>query len=89
MTWEGIIPRKRRKTFEQFLAHDDPRIRALAEEMRDEDLVARRAFRDDFEAEEVALDPDLHTARSDEQVTDLDGETGDADDRHGNLEIPF
>jgi len=40
MTTEGIIPRKRRKTFERFLDHKDARIRAIAEEMRTED--ARR-----------------------------------------------
>lgn len=34
MTWEGIIPRRRRKSFAQFLRHDDARIRALAEEMQ-------------------------------------------------------
>ena len=45
MTWEGIIPRKRRKAFEQFLRHDDPRVRALAEEMRVEDLASRGLLR--------------------------------------------
>ena len=34
MTWEGIIPRKRRLPFAKFLNHDDPRIRALAEQMQ-------------------------------------------------------
>jgi hypothetical protein len=89
MTWDGIIPRRRRKTFEQFLSHDDPRIRTLAEEMRDEDLAVRSALQNDFEVEEVALDPDLHTAGSGEQVKDLDCETGDADDLHRSSQIPF
>ena len=89
ITWEGINPRRRRKTFEQFLSHDDPRIRTLAEEMRDEDLAARRALQNDFEVEEAALDPDLHTAGSGEQVEDLDGETGGADDHHWISQMPF
>ena len=42
MTWEGIIPRKRRTTFEQFLGHDDPRIRSLAEGMRKQDMAVGR-----------------------------------------------
>lgn len=40
-TWEGIIPRKRRKSFQAFLNHDDPRIRALAEQMQAEDRATR------------------------------------------------
>jgi hypothetical protein len=34
LTWEGIIPRKRRKSFERFLEHDDERIRIEAEKMQ-------------------------------------------------------
>jgi hypothetical protein len=33
-TWEGIIPRKRRKSSERFLQHDDERIRIEAEKMQ-------------------------------------------------------
>ena len=40
-TWEGIIPRKRRKSFQAFLNHRDPRIRALAEQMQAEDRATR------------------------------------------------
>jgi hypothetical protein len=46
MTWEGIIPRKRRKSFEPFLNHDDPRIRALAEQMQKEDRLTREPLVD-------------------------------------------
>lgn len=44
-TWEGIIPRKRRKQFLPFLDHADPRIRALAREMQEQDLAARHRER--------------------------------------------
>ena len=44
-TWEGIVPRKRRKQFEMFLTHEDPRVRQRAEEMRAEDAVVRNLLR--------------------------------------------
>ena len=45
----GSIRRKQRKQFEQFLRHEDPRIRSLAEEIFTEDQFARalsRAYAD-------------------------------------------
>ena len=42
VTWEGIIPRKRRKTFQRFLQSPDVRVRILAEEMAIKDTFARR-----------------------------------------------
>ena len=53
MTWEGIIPRKRRKYFERFMHHHDARIRALAEKMQAEDQAARRLLQADMEVDEV------------------------------------
>ncbi|MFV1968589.1 MAG: hypothetical protein ACC628_24475 [Pirellulaceae bacterium] len=53
MTWEGIIPRKRRKSFERFLHHADPRIRDLAEEMQEEDRATRRLMRAGVELDET------------------------------------
>ena len=44
-TWEGIISRKRRKSFNRFLEHSDPRIRKLAQEMLAEDRQSRRMQR--------------------------------------------
>lgn len=41
LTWEGIIPRKRRQQFRQFLKHEDPRIREVALEMQEEDAANR------------------------------------------------
>jgi hypothetical protein len=48
MTWEGIIPRKRRRQFETFLEHPDARIRAIAAQMRREDARVRRHMRGEY-----------------------------------------
>ena len=50
MTWEGIIPRRRRQSFEPFLRHKDPRIRALAAEIQAEDREMRRLIKTQVEA---------------------------------------
>ncbi len=42
MTWEGIIPRKHRKSFERFLCHEDPRIQFHAKEMLEGNHVVGR-----------------------------------------------
>ena len=55
VTFEGIIPRKRRRSFEQFLHHDDPRIRAVAEQVHAEDQAMRAAFLEEFEIDESGL----------------------------------
>ncbi len=44
-TCEGIIPRKRRKSFERFLQHDDERIRIEAEKMQCVDRYERQQMR--------------------------------------------
>jgi hypothetical protein len=54
MTWEGIIPRKRRKSFDRFLNHSDRRIRALAEQMQAQDQATRKLYLTDREFEESA-----------------------------------
>jgi hypothetical protein len=41
VTWEGIISRKKRKAFNGFLEHPDPRIRRYAEELAAQDIEAR------------------------------------------------
>ena len=77
ITWEGIIPRKRRESFDRFLDHGDPRIRAMAEEMRDEDRASRTLMRA-AELEEV------HSETSQEQICNDCGEDDD-----WLTEIPF
>jgi hypothetical protein len=44
VTWEGIIGRKKRKSFNRFLEHPDPRIRRYAEELAAQDIEARLYF---------------------------------------------
>jgi hypothetical protein len=55
-TWAGIIPRKRRKSFETFLHHDNPRIRALAQQMQQEDQTTRRLMRVEAELDDAAAE---------------------------------
>lgn len=56
-TWDGLIPRKRRRQFEPFLEHPNSLIRAMAHEMRAVDRRIRRWMRDDYAIE----DPDEFT----------------------------
>ncbi len=58
VTWDGIIPRKRRKTFSRFLEHPDPRIRELAQHMALEDAKNRQMLHDDFAMDPIAGDVD-------------------------------
>ncbi|MDA0814765.1 MAG: hypothetical protein O3C21_20500 [Verrucomicrobia bacterium] len=55
VTLEGIIPRKKRKQFEAFLTHGDPRIRELALELQKTDALMRSAARDERKEEEGFL----------------------------------
>jgi len=45
ITWDGIIPRKQRRSFERFLQHDDERIRIEAEKMQFIDRHERERMR--------------------------------------------
>jgi hypothetical protein len=45
VTWDGIIGRKKRKAFNRFLEHPDPRIRRRAEELSARDIEARDLLR--------------------------------------------
>lgn len=77
MTWEGIIPRKRRKSFERFLHDDDPRIRALAEKMQKEDRTTRRIMQAEAELDETWTETSgqTRTEPDDETQAEPDGET--------------
>lgn len=57
VTWEGIIGRKHRKSFERFLSHPDERIRKYAEQLAAED-VKERAFLREMEREWDEVDPE-------------------------------
>jgi len=50
VTWTGLIRRKQRKTFQQYLEHNNPRVRALAEEILAEDQAARQLQAEEREA---------------------------------------
>ena len=53
----GIVHRRQRKTFEQFLAHPDERVRAYAAGIATRDAELREAFRDArMREEEMDLD---------------------------------
>ena len=84
MTWEGIIPRKRRKSFARFLHHDDARIRALAEKMHDEDRATRRLMQAGAEIDEIWAETSRQTGteRNEEAEAESGGESWPA-------EIPF
>jgi len=64
VTWDGIIPKKRRKPFNRFLQHADPKIRKIAQQLQREDQLERaRLNRDEREFDEfsgnVNLDFDI------------------------------
>ena len=88
MTWEGIIPRKRRKSFEQFLDHKDLRIRARAEEMFEEDRAERAYQRSMRELDEALSEEELSDIEGSEGVEEGNGEAGEPDERRWT-EIPF
>ena len=52
VTWEGFIRRKQRVAFDRFLQHEDPRVRAMAEELRRVDAQHRKDARRAPEADE-------------------------------------
>jgi len=56
ISFEGIIRREQRAVFQRFLHHEDPRIRAMAEDMHREDQENRELARALWEAEESADD---------------------------------
>ena len=81
MTWEGIIPRKRRKSFEQFLDHKDPRIRARAEEMLEEDRAERAYQRSMRELDEALSEEELSDIECNEEMNPTRSSAGDGSGR--------
>jgi hypothetical protein len=55
-TWEGIIGRKKRKAFNRFLEHPDPRIRRYAGDLALQDVKVRSSLR--FLEEEGYCEPE-------------------------------
>ena len=56
VTWEGFIRRKERAAFDRFLKHEDPRVRAMAEELQRVDAQNREVASGEREADELAGD---------------------------------
>jgi hypothetical protein len=89
VTWEGVIGRKKRKAFNRFLEHPDPRIRRYAEELAALDIEARAMLR--FVGEEDFYEPEddrfeMESAAGGESLQNLSNQNGiDAADD----EIPF
>jgi hypothetical protein len=57
--FDGLIRRKQRKTFERYLTHEDPRVRALAEQVQRDDQEIREMYRQEREDDEVELVRDI------------------------------
>ena len=70
VTWEGVIPRKRRKSFEQFLVHEDARIRTCAEEMLEDDRAERAYQRSMHELDEALSEKELSGIECNEVAED-------------------
>jgi len=57
VTWEGIIPRKKRAEFCKYLEHENERVRAYAIELQVADTEARAELRREQEMDEPAGGP--------------------------------
>jgi hypothetical protein len=85
---DGFILRKQRRTFETYLTHPDPRVRAYAVEVRARDEALRKAWREEREAEDEAFerldDPEgfvwAFCVDPDEPLEDPDDLPADLDD---------
>jgi hypothetical protein len=53
VTWDGIIPRKKRNQFRPYLEHENERVRAFARELEAADKEARTELRRMYEADEL------------------------------------
>jgi hypothetical protein len=56
ITWDGVIRRKGRRSFERFLASPDPRIRAYAKSVRARHATVREEMRQAWLADQRAME---------------------------------
>jgi hypothetical protein len=89
VTREGIIPRKCLKKFEEFLNHEDPRIRACAEEILGETADDRSLPLEIADQEEAGHQQRLQARRRSEHVTESDAQAGESEDSDQVTDIPF
>ena len=91
--WSGVILRKQRKQFQRFLQHQNPRVRAMAQEMLAEDAQVRAERREWFqresELEEALYDRELEALANRE--TAEEASVMEQRDQTGSdlAEIPF
>jgi len=68
VTWEGFIRRKERAAFERFLQHEDPRVRAKAEELERMDSENRELARAELEADDLAAEAACLGGAADDEI---------------------
>lgn len=88
MAMSTIIPRKHRDSFNRFLAHKDPRIRAAAREMEALDAQTRAEWRETRRQERELEDRMLEAWECIQAVEPEFGDVTDCEDYHDD-EIPF
>jgi len=83
VTWEGIIPRKKRAEFRKYLEHENERVRAYAIELQAADAEARAELQREQELDESADGPPEEDVHPREITPAPDFNFGD------DTEIPF
>jgi hypothetical protein len=91
--WNGLIRRKQRIQFNRFLEHENPRVRAVAQEMLAEDTRLRAEWREwmerESELEEEMVERELQSlARREADQTESTVVHGDRINSD-EIEIPF
>ena len=56
VTWEGIVPRKKRQQFRKYLEHENERVRAYALKIEVADAVARAETRLAYDLDELSYE---------------------------------
>lgn len=85
----GVIPRRRRKAFEQFLNHEDPRIREYAKEIL-EDVTNGRFFSPtENEQDEPLSEQYFQELECSEFVTESDTDVEEPEDSEWDMDVPF
>jgi hypothetical protein len=89
LTYEGTIRRRRRKTFEQFLNHEDPRIRECAKEILEEVTNSRFFPRIDTGQDDLLPDQQFEDLDPGEYMTECDAEPWEPEDTEWDTDVPF
>ena len=84
VTWEGLIPRKKRKQFRKYLEHEDERVRTYAREIEAADASAREEQRLHQDADEL-----LGGLEAEEDVLPLETDSSSTSGLEDDMDIPF